>query len=360
VFIPVITFGAVLAFAFLLVALNRDAKAAMQRAADAPVRPFPDIKPSRIRLLAQEKLDWADEKGANEQARQLLALGFRDAGLFVIEAKEEYRIWGFVRPEGSIRAVVQELPEAGQSVNVVTRYQDGGMLTLSNNAQGFRASLPPGFEIEYLPGLDAKGLFGRMQEERTDRGVLNIGVEGFAAEFEEVWATLMDWRNLRGGLVEDELRALCQARGEECDDHKIAELREEQEAFAFAGLYESLADRYFAEADLTVAQRYRLKSWLVIIHDRMPIEAIAGAFRLSVEEADSRIARAARSARLHDDLIDGVYPKPLTEWTPRQAFAGLNETFPRRRRYGKLAELAEPIAADVYAPPGTRPVPRSL
>jgi hypothetical protein len=350
---------AIIAFAFLLVALNRDAKEAMRRAADAPVRPFADINPSRIRLVPRETLEWADEKGALEQAGQLHALGFRDAGFYEIEAKEDYRIWGFVRPEGSIRAVVREMPEDGQSVNVVTRYQDGGMLTLSNSAKGIPVSRPPGLDLEYLPGFDAQELVGRMHAERTDRAVLKIGVEGFAAEFEEVWAILMDWQNLRGGLDEDELRAVGRSRGLEWDDHKIAELREEQETNALAGLYESLAHRYFAEADLTVSQRYRLKSLLVIIHDRMPIEAIAGAFRLSLEEADSRIARASRSASLHDDTVDGIYPKPLTEWSPRQAFASLNETFPRRRRYGKLAELTEPIAADVYAPPGARMLPRS-
>jgi hypothetical protein len=350
---------AIVASSFLLVALNRDAKEAMRRAADAPIRPFADINPSRIRLVPREKLEWADEKGALEQAGQLLALGFRDAGLYEIEAKEGYRVWGFVRPEGSIRAVVREVPDEGQSVEVVTRYKNGEMLTLSNSAKGIPVSRPPGLDLEYLPDFDAQELLGRMLTERTDRAVLKIGVEGFAAEFEEVWAILMDWQNLRGGLDEDELRALGRSRGLEWDDHKIAELREEQEANAFAGLYESLAHRYFAATDMTVSQRYRLKSLLVIIHDRMPIEAIAGAFRLSLEEADSRIARASRSASLHDDTVDGFYPTPLAEWSPRQAFASLNETFPGRRRYGKLAELAVPIAADVYAPPGTRSLPRS-
>jgi hypothetical protein len=359
VFLSIITVCSLIASVFMLVALNRDAKAAMRRAADAPVRPYPDIKPSRIRLLPRAKLDWADEEGAREQAEQLLALGFRDAGLFEIEAKEGYRIWGFVRPEGSIRAVVQELPEVGESVEVVTRYQDGSMLTFSNVAQGVPVSRPPGLDVEYLPGLDAKDLVGRMLEERADRAVVSVDVEGFAAEYEEVWAHLMDWRNLRGGLVEDELRAVGLSRGKEWDDRKIAEMREEQEAFAFAGLYESLADRYFAEADLTVSERYRLKSWLVIIHDRMPIEAIAGAFRLSLDEADSRIARASRSASLHDDTVDGFYPRPLSEWSPRLAFASLNATFPRRRQFGKLAEIAEPIAADIYAPPGAIPARRS-
>jgi hypothetical protein len=335
----------------LIVALKRDASEALRRASDAPLRLNPQATPARIRLVPRDVLAWANPTTAEDAAEALRGLGFRDAGAFEVEGVEGFRLCGFVRPRDAIRALVQELPETGVNAEVVVRYVDGGMLTITNVSRRVELSRPPGFNVVHLPTEDAAGLVRHMVAEFSGRPVLPIDPEGFAAEFEEVWAAWRDWFNLRGGLDEQELRALAASRGETQDDRTIAANREEQESFALAGLYESVAYRYLTEADLTASQRYRLRSRLVVIHDRLPIEAIAGSFGLSLDDADRRIEKAARTG-MHDDQVDGFYPTPLAEWPPRRAFAALNETLPSRRRFRKLAEIDAPIASDVYRPPG--------
>jgi hypothetical protein len=200
------------------------------------------------------------------------------------------------------------------------------------------------------PGLDARGLYLKMREVRPDGVPTVVEAGGFAADYEQGYAELRDWHNLRGGFDEREIRSIAAADGRVPNDAQVDQMLRNEAHRAAIGLSEAAFHRFFAEAELDDLTRFRLSRRIVIIHDRLPIESVAELFHQSVAEADGKIAEASR-AGLHDDDLDR--PVPLAMCAPRQAFVALNDLLPAGRRFRKVGEVSEPIATDLYAPPGS-------
>lgn len=341
----------VVAIALIVMAfvIRRDARAALRLAARSPKWPHATKSPARIRLAPVDGVAWEDVEAVEAPSQILRDLGFADAGTFAIEALGGLCLRGFVRPQEGLRAMVAERGWQDVFVEMIARYEDGRKLVLTNRRKSGDLEWPPGSSVEHHPGLDARGLYARMRVARPAGLPTVVGAEGFAADYERGYAELRDWRNLRGGLDEREIRSIAAAKGKEPDDDWVAAAVEAEGVRAAMGLSEAAFHRFFAEADLDDLTRFRLSRRIVIVHDRLSIEAIAEVFRLTVAEADWKLVAVAQ-AGLHDDELDR--PAPLAAWPPRRAFVALNDLLPRRRRFRKVGEFAEPIATDLYAPPG--------
>jgi hypothetical protein len=348
----VILLIAVVGFALLIVALRREGRAAIRRAAESPRWPFATGTPARIRLRPVEDVGWENSEEVEAQSSLLRELGFRDAGTFFVEELEGLHLRGFVRPEEGLRASVNEKGSREVFVEVFARHEDGRKFVLNNRPAGGELEWPEGTVVASRPGLDARGLYRAMGEVRPAGGEDPVGAEGFAADYERGYAELRDWRNLRGGLDERELRSIAAAGGDEASDDWVARTLESEAHRAAMGLSEAAFHRFFAEADLDEVVRYRMTTRLVIVHDRLPIGAIAEVFRLSVAEAEARVAAGCRTG-LYDDDLDGGRPFSLAGLPPRRAFVALNDLLPPRRRFRRVGEVAQPIATDLYV--RTRP-----
>ncbi|HEY0074934.1 MAG TPA: hypothetical protein VGB77_12595, partial [Abditibacteriaceae bacterium] len=188
---------------------------------------MPMALPARIHPLRREKLTWADEEAVNKLLQPLWRLGFQDAGSYEIEEMPGVKVRGLARPEETLWAVVYEHPQAGAWMDFVTRYADEngstiGSLTTSNASQGDELEHRPNHDKIYDKSLDADGLYQRhLAARRTDISWHPVMPENFQAEFEKAYANEMDWRFSRGGVTEDELRAIAAKSGTEVTDEEI-------------------------------------------------------------------------------------------------------------------------------------------
>jgi hypothetical protein len=360
--LPLVVFAICLPLLGLLVVLlRREAKAAVRRLAQEPIPTSPGGRPARIRLRrpepyasedTQERLESQDEiEAAMEvQARQLLDLGFQDAGLFEVEEIPEIRIRGLVKPEESIRAIVERHPDVGVWTEVITRYEDGTRFALSNFSKWPVLAVPPNLIVRRAPGLGAAELYRRALAARPVAPMEPASVAEFVPAYEEAWAELMDWLNLRGGYDEHDIRAIAEGKGLQPTDEQVAAWREVQEEQSWVGLNEALYRRFFAEADLSDLERARLRDRLVIVHDRLPIEVVAGTFGLTVEEADAMMTAGDAPDGLYDDWVDREAAVAWSKRPPRVAFAILNDHASKRHQFCKIGEVGHPVEADIYAP----------
>ena len=309
---------------------------------------MPMALPARIHPLRREKLTWADEEAVNKLLQPLWRLGFQDAGSYEIEEMPGVKVRGLARPEETLWAVVYEHPQAGAWMDFVTRYADEngstiGSLTTSNASQGDELEHRPNHDKIYDKSLDADGLYQRhLAARRTDISWHPVMPENFQAEFEKAYANEMDWRFSRGGVTEDELRAIAAKSGTEVTDEEIKMLREANEMQAASALSEAVREKFLEQTSMPAAEWERLRERLVIVHDHMSAQNVAQEFQAWTYNENDNYDEAEGE----DD--EPTYPQELT---PRQGFEYLNSTLTPARRFEKLAEIEEPVPAHIWRVP---------
>jgi hypothetical protein len=303
--------------------------------------------PARVHLQRREKLHWLDEDAANRHLQPLWRLGFQDVGCFEIVEMPGVKLRALARPEETLWAIVYEHPIAGVWMDFVTRYADGertiGSLTTSNAKQGDELEHRPGYDKIYAPELDADGLYERHRAaRRTDVAWQPVVPENYPTEFEKAYADEMDWRYSKGGVSENELRAIAAKSGIEMSDDELQSLREANEMQAAHALTEVVRERFLEQTAMPAAEWERLRDRLVIIHERMTPTLVNDEFRTWIFEQDDASNFDEEAA---DQSAEPPYPSHLSA---RQGFDYLNSTLPAARRFEKIGEVTEPVAADIY------------
>jgi hypothetical protein len=289
--------------------------------------------PARIHLVRRDHLEWSDPDAVARLADPLSALGFVDAGDFETEEIPNLRLRAFANERDRVHAIVYELVPAGVWMDYVARYADGTSLTFTTATRGGELDQRPGHGKVRAPELGAEALYRRLLAERPAGELLPTIPESFVPAFEKAYADEMDWRNSRGGVSEEEIRAMAEAMGDDVTDEVVAALREQQRQRALEGLEEALRERFMEESGLTVPQWERLRDRLVFIHDRLPLEDVETYFYEALEEEPEEPEELPR------DL------------TPREGFRRLNEGLPPERRFTLQTQLSHPLPADVYEAP---------
>lgn len=313
---------------------------------------MPMALPARIHAQRREKLSWSDEEAANKLLQPLWKFGFEDAGFYEIAEMPGVKVRGLARPAETLWAVLYEHPQAGVWMDFVTRYSektpDGeniiGSLTTSNAPQGDELEHQPNHDKIYGRNLDAEGLYQRhLSARRTDVSWHPVVPQNFQEEFERAYATEMDWRFARGGVTENELRAIAAKTGTEMTDEELQILREANQSQAAAALTDAVRERFLEQTSMPAAEWERLRERLVIVHERLSAEAVAGEFQAWVFEENEDDDNDDESEE------NSAYPAHLT---PLQGFEYLNSTLPPARRFEKLAEVDAPVSAHIWRAPG--------
>jgi hypothetical protein len=128
----------------------------------------------------------------------------------------------------------------------------------------------------------------------------------------------------------------------------VQSLRQTHEAQASIALTEAIRDHFLEESPLSAAEWEKLRDRMVIIHDRMLPALVASEF-LSWSFGEDEAP--------FDDDEEQEPPSYPAGLTPRRGFEHLNSTLPAARRFQKIAELSEPVPADIYraAPTAVNP-----
>ncbi len=306
---------------------------------------MPLAMPARIHAQRRENLTWNNEEIVNKLLQPLWKLGFEDAGFYEIAEMPGVKVRALARPSETLWAVVYEHPQAGVWMDYVTRYiektPDGddiiGSLTTSNAPQGEELEHQPNHDKIYVSALGAEALYQRhLAMRRSDVEWHPVVPQNFQTEFEQAYAREMDWRYARGGVSEDELRAIAAKSGVEMTDDNIKMLRDANEAQAAVALTDAVRERFLEQTSMPAAEWERLRDRLLIVHDRLSAEQVYAEFDTWAFDKDK------------DDETNTHYPNNLT---PRQGFEYLNSTLPVPRRFERLAEVDEPVPAHIWRVP---------
>jgi len=234
--------------------------------------------------------------------------------------------------------VVLTRNRARASFEMATHYSDGTSFAFGSSRTYGVLAHPPHWTVRRVPESDLASVYERMLAERPERPIAPDHVDDFVAQYQDRYAHIMDWRNLRGGYTEDEIRAISAALGLSPTDEMVAECRQRVAARALRDLEEPLQEMFFTQAQLSDAEAEALLPWIVVVHDRLDFDMLVPVF-------------TRRWLSASDTLMPE--PCPLAEEIralgkpSRAAFALLNERMPGPR-FQLIGQVTEPVEADVY------------
>jgi hypothetical protein len=211
---------------------------------------------------------------------------------------------------------------SGQTtLDLVSRFEDGGTLTFANSKTGGEFSRSEQHPSKRFAGAGAAEVYERMLAERGERPLRPVRIETAAEEFQADYAAGQDWLSERGGYTADEIRREILASGQKADSGTVQFLRERYAAAALKNWWRAQpsATSPWAEA----------KDRLVVIHDELKVEDIEWIY----DDNSGNWETEPESL-----------PKHIT--SAREAFAFLNQT--GGEIFVKIAEKTTPLAADFY------------
>jgi len=317
----------------------RDAMAQAGAGAAAP--------PVRISLVPCDTSDWEHAAQAQEATDQLLAVGFQDAGQYSVAEVPGLCVRGLCQPEESVWAAVYDHPAAGVWTDCVIRYEDDTALTVGNAPTGGQMVSPPWSTKINDPSADAATLYQKALDAAVDKPRKPVAPEQFAEVFTGAYAREMDWRNLRGGATEEEIRRVAADDGNEYDADVIEGVQDLQRRQAAAGVTVMLTERFTEQHPLSEEEQ----GHLLVVHDQLDRGMLLEALDDALIDADIDLLFDEDGEGCLDDRL----PEDLNEaGSLRATFAQLNETLPEGVRLEKIGELSEPIPADFYLGPAWR------
>jgi hypothetical protein len=298
------------------------------------------IPPFRINLQRLPAVDWRQPDQADLSIEPLRQARFDEVGSFAMYPGD-VSLAAFFRSSDSIYAVVYQHPKAGVWLDFITRYQDGSRITYCTR----RDTLLDRAEhnvIRYFDGMPAQELLSRFLAERPNKPIAAMSADDFVGHFEGAYAETMDWMMARGGPTEEEIRRQCEQGGKECTPVIVATIRKLWSAAIEAFYNKQLKERFLADVQPPAARWEEIRDRLVFVHDRLSPEQLEDLCEEDFDEEEEEEG----GMNLIDKRITSDGSK-----SPRAAFARWNTAAESGRRYEKIGELAEPLAADVYLSP---------
>lgn len=179
--------------------LRGSLRVVLKRAGDAALAKQPD----RIRLELVSVPVWHDARKVAAQADPLLALGFKDCGVWAPDLLPGVKMKILLKESDRAAAYIYEHPKAGVWTELSSRYEDGSM-TIVVNRPPTGIQSPP-FVRKYL-GDPAEGTdrhFERLLKERATLGLKLVTASTVVREYEEAWMRIMVWQKNKGLSVEE-------------------------------------------------------------------------------------------------------------------------------------------------------------
>lgn len=305
-----------------------------------------NIPPFRIKLERLPAIDWQQPDQAAALIEPLRQAGFAEVGSFAIQPGDMV-LQAFCRPSDSIYAVVYQHPKVGVWLDLITRYQDGSRITYCTQRDSL-LDRPEHTMARYYEAMPASELLSRFLAERPSKPMESLSAEAFVGHFEQAYAESMDWMMARGGPTEAEIRRQCEQGGKECNPVIVGTIRKLWIAAIEAFYDRQLKERFLADAQPPAARWEEIRERLVFVHDRLSPEQLESLCEHEFDEEDGEDGEEGDADLLAKSTALAVSDGSVS---PRVAFARWNAAVERERRYEKIGELAEPLAADVYLSP---------
>src|SRR5712692_5130987 len=149
-------------------------------------------QPDSIRLR-RRSFDWQNQAAVQNLMGPLLARSFLEVGDFSIAEIPQLKVRFLVKPTNSIYACIYERAKVGIWLDLVSRYEDGSIVTFSTAGD-------PGVEhrpedtMVYAPLLSADMLYTRMVKERPQGNPVRVDAKSVVTLFQDVYREQTEWR----------------------------------------------------------------------------------------------------------------------------------------------------------------------
>jgi hypothetical protein len=304
------------------------------------------VPPFRVKLTKVDRPTWADRDQIEFLAGPLRKAGFVDLGIFDV-TPSLFRLLALASTKDNIYAAVYQHPESGVHLDLVTAYQDGTFCTYSTSKQAGLLDQPQFKTTKSLPEFRAAELLKRFLAERPQQAMLPATAEDFPHLFESFWARDFDWRIARGGVSDAEIRRVAALDGSEISD-EAAQMIKLQWRGAIRAFYdEQLQQSYLATGNVSAQEWEKVRDRVRFVHDKLDWDSLMASCGVHPDGCEETEDPKQRTIQTEAERLAAALP-------PREAFARINDLLPEDRRAKKVAEVTQPITADVYLSPKLR------
>ena len=265
--------------------------------------------------------------------------GFTRAGCFEVQPMDGVRVVGLVHEQDDLAAAVYRHPQAGVWADLVAVYVTAGSLTVSNAPHGAELDHRPAHHKIYEPVMDEQDLMDLMRRKVGTRERRPVSPGSFREHFEADYAAEMRWRMDKGGATLQEIERVVANTNSEFSSKEIARAKAVLAARVTPDLDSKVREAFAAQ--MTGAEwEWALRRGVIIRAD------------LTLGELEDPIYNALEDA----DLL-GRYEEPLEacwedsldgEASLSTIVMRVNAVLPQDHRFYKVAEITEPIEAQLY------------
>ncbi len=157
--------------------------------------------PLEVELQAVE-IDWPDPAQHETWARGLKELGFEQAGAYQI-VRSRSCIEFFVHGEHRITANCSLAPYKDAFTEMVTRYVDGSVFTISAHESPGLDPHPMRTTIRVPRTTTVEEILEKMLRERPEKVMVTPAKEMVVPRFKQSWREYMEWRRQKGTSAEE-------------------------------------------------------------------------------------------------------------------------------------------------------------
>jgi len=293
--------------------------------------------PLEIHLTGDAYNSFKDQKKLMELSDEMEKLSFTKAGCYSIKEMEGVRIAAFVNTERKYYGVIYEHPAVGFFADIAANYQDETTITASNAPTGGQLDHMPGSIKIYKKSAPISELFNEVDSHIGEKPLADVSAESFKPDFEKAYSREMEWRAMRGGATEAEIRRVAEDMDENFDDDTVDMAKSAIKAGASFQLLQVCRNRFINENIITEGRWKARENLLVIIHENMnsddaleELYALDG-FELEDEQDETRIRE-----------IIGNEPSKIAGF--EKAIASITDKI----RFSKLGEISKPMRAALY------------
>jgi len=158
-----------------------------------------DKQPGSIRLR-RRSFDWQNQAAMHNLMGPLLARSFSEVGDFSIAEIPELKVRFLVKPTNSIYACIYEDPKVRTWLDLVSRYENGSIVTFSTAGDSGLEHRPEDTMV-YAPLLSADMLYTRMVKERPQGNLVRVDAKSVVTLFQDVYREQTEWRKKKAPVA---------------------------------------------------------------------------------------------------------------------------------------------------------------
>lgn len=154
--------------------------------------------PERIQLSHVNVAQWQDAAAIQKQTSSLVRVGFNDLGTYSVDTMPGVLVRILFQPQSYVAAHITEHPNAGNWIELVTRYADGSSDFLTTVPD--QGITPPPFvrTVRAEKSTPTDNLYQQHLRQRKSEGIKPVNQNDVRHEFEDAYMRYMMWKNNKG------------------------------------------------------------------------------------------------------------------------------------------------------------------